>query len=101
MQAIREIARQKGVTPARLNKAKLITAIQKAEGNFDCFATPHVRKCNQLRCIWRQDCIAVNLVTAQVDSLKQEALANDWYTSDFSLHPEHLIKRRHMCRCGS
>jgi len=59
MQAIREIAKQKGVAPAKLNKAMLINAIQKAEGNFDCFATPYVKECNQLRCIWRQDCIAV------------------------------------------
>lgn len=59
MQAIREIAKLKGVAPAKLNKTMLINAIQKAEGNFDCYATPHVKECNQLRCIWRQDCIAV------------------------------------------
>jgi hypothetical protein len=59
MQGIREIARQKGVIPAKMNKTLLIKTIQKTEGNFDCFATPHVKNCNQFRCIWRQDCIAV------------------------------------------
>ena len=59
MQAIRDIAKQKGVAPAKLNKIMLINAIQKAEGNFDCFATPHVKDCNQLRCILRHDCIAL------------------------------------------
>ena len=54
MQAIREIAKLKGVAPAKLNKTMLINAIQKAEGNFDCYATPHVKECNQLRCIWRR-----------------------------------------------
>ena len=51
MQAIREIAKQKGVAPAKLNKAMLINAIQKAEGNYDCFATQYVKECNQMRCI--------------------------------------------------
>ena len=59
MQAIRDIAKLKGVAPAKLNKVTLINAIQKAEGNFDCFATPYVKECNQLSCIWRHDCIAV------------------------------------------
>jgi hypothetical protein len=59
IQAIRDIAKLKGVAPAKLNKTRLINAIQKAEGNYDCFATPYVKECNQLRCIWRYDCIAL------------------------------------------
>ena len=54
---IREIAKQNGVNVGRLNKIELIRAIQRAEGNNDCFATPYVRECNQMNCLWRKDCM--------------------------------------------
>ena len=39
MKEIRDIARQLGIRPTRMEKAELIRAIQRAEGNFDCFGT--------------------------------------------------------------
>jgi hypothetical protein len=57
IQDIREIARKNGVRVGRLNKIELIRAIQKTEGNEDCFATPYVRECNQMNCLWREDCM--------------------------------------------
>ena len=57
IQDIREIEKKNGVRVRKLNKIELIRAIQKAEGNSDCFATPYVRECNQMNCLWREDCM--------------------------------------------
>jgi hypothetical protein len=54
---IREIAKKNGVRVGRMKKTELIRAIQKTEGNDDCFATPYVRECNQMNCLWREDCM--------------------------------------------
>jgi hypothetical protein len=54
---VRKIARQKGINSWRLNKVELIRTIQRAEGYDDCFATPYVRECNQVNCLWREDCL--------------------------------------------
>ncbi len=56
VEKIREIARSKGIAnTSRMKKAVLIHAIQKAEGNPQCFSTdPHT--CGQENCLWRQDC---------------------------------------------
>lgn len=58
IQKVREIAKKKGVEAGKkLNQTDLIRAIQKAEGNNDCFATTQVRECNQMNCLWREDCV--------------------------------------------
>jgi hypothetical protein len=55
---IKEIAQKKGVTAGGLSRTDLIRAIQRSEGNSDCFATMHVNDCNQINCLWRTDCKA-------------------------------------------
>ncbi len=57
IQDIREIAKKNGVRAGKLNKTDLIRAVQKAEGNNNCFATQYVRECNQTNCLWREDCL--------------------------------------------
>jgi hypothetical protein len=54
---IKEIAKQKGVNPAKLKKHELILAIQKKEGNTPCFGTG-TEDCPYRDCCWRKDCIA-------------------------------------------
>ena len=55
---IRNKARDMGVTFARhTHKTELIQAIQSAEGNCSCFATPKVSSCGQESCCWRGDCL--------------------------------------------
>jgi len=49
-------AKKLGINPVKMGKTELIRAIQKAEGNFDCFGTAG-DYCDQLGCIWRDDCI--------------------------------------------
>lgn len=53
---VRGIARSIGITPGKLRKQDLIKSIQRAEGNFDCFASAKNSECDQLDCIWRDDC---------------------------------------------
>ena len=36
---VREIARKHGIYTARMAKADIVRAIQRAEGNFDCFGS--------------------------------------------------------------
>lgn len=56
MQRVMEIAAEKEVDVRDLNKTELIRAIQRAEGNAECFATGKIDQCSQLSCLWREDC---------------------------------------------
>ena len=57
MQDLRKRAKAMGINPNKMNKADLIRAIQRAEGNIDCFATARVEDCGELGCLWRTDCM--------------------------------------------
>ena len=54
---IKAIAVSKGVKPGKLKKAELIKAIQEAEGNIPCFKTDVAKNCQEMGCLWREDCI--------------------------------------------
>jgi hypothetical protein len=56
MRDIAKIAVKNGVKAGKMNKTQLIRAIQKAEGNNECFASSQVPMCGQLNCLWREDC---------------------------------------------
>lgn len=58
MQEIREIAKKSGIRTSRMSKASLIQAIQLSEGNFNCFASAVDGVCDQLNCMWRDDCFS-------------------------------------------
>ncbi len=66
MKKIKEIAKKNGITPGSMSRTELIRAIQRAEGNSDCFATMHVNDCNQMDCLWRVDCQAEVIATADI-----------------------------------
>jgi hypothetical protein len=51
------LAKQYLIMDDGLSSTNLIRRIQIAEGNFDCFATERVWKCNQSTCRWRRDCL--------------------------------------------
>lgn len=53
---IKELAKQRGLRPGKMNKAELIRAIQVHESNLPCFASA-VDFCDQLQCLWREDCL--------------------------------------------
>jgi hypothetical protein len=56
MNDIKEIARQKGINPAKMKKVDLIRAIQADEGNNACCSTGKKNECGQDECLWRDDC---------------------------------------------
>ncbi len=56
MTEIRTIAKERGISSAKLRKAELIRAIQSDEHNDPCFATEHVKCCAQTDCLWFSDC---------------------------------------------
>ena len=58
MQDIRTIAKDIGIKTSKLSKVDLVRSIQTAEGNFSCFATAIEGDCDQIGCVWREDCFA-------------------------------------------
>jgi hypothetical protein len=56
MNDIKEIARQRGINPAKMKKVDLIRAIQQDEGNPVCCSTDFKEECGQEDCLWRDDC---------------------------------------------
>ena len=57
---IRGMAKGMGVNTYGMNKTNVIQAIQKEEGNFDCYSTDRVNICEELSCLWRPDCMKQN-----------------------------------------
>ncbi|UCG12238.1 MAG: Rho termination factor N-terminal domain-containing protein [Deltaproteobacteria bacterium] len=53
---LQRLAKRYGIKPGGLKKTELIKAIQRAEGNFDCFGTAN-GYCDQLNCLFRKDCL--------------------------------------------
>ena len=57
MSDIEKKARAAGIKDSwKFSKKELVKAIQKAEGNFDCFGTA-ANYCDQMACCWRSDCL--------------------------------------------
>ena len=54
---IKGIAQKQGVKAGKMKKEEIILAIQRAEGNFDCFGTAVSSECSQTDCLWREDCL--------------------------------------------
>ena len=57
LKQVKEIAKEKGVKVGNMKKENIIRAIQRTEGNFDCFGTATAGVCDQLNCLWRNDCL--------------------------------------------
>ena len=53
---IKIIARERGIKAGNLKKSDLIKAIQREEGNSDCFGMLANGSCDQTVCLWRKDC---------------------------------------------
>jgi hypothetical protein len=55
---IKKIAKEKGVKVDKgMKMENIIRAIQRAEGNFECFGTATAGVCNQINCLWMEDCL--------------------------------------------
>ncbi len=53
---VRAMARRMGIDTRNVTLTELIRAIQRAEGNKDCYMTAQALKCRQTNCLWREDC---------------------------------------------
>ena len=56
LENVRHLASSLGIHPGKLSKTKLIKTLQLREGNFDCFSTAYGGECDQVNCLWREDC---------------------------------------------
>jgi hypothetical protein len=57
LQEVRSIARKMEIDTRNVTMTELIRAIQRAEGNRDCYLSAQVAKCDQTNCLWREDCV--------------------------------------------
>lgn len=56
LEQVRTIAKSHSINPGKLSKTELVKAIQTEEGNFDCYSTAYDGECDQMGCLWRDDC---------------------------------------------
>jgi hypothetical protein len=59
LQEVRAIARSMGIDTRNVTMTELIRAIQRAEGNTDCYLTIQVHTCGQTNCCWREECDSI------------------------------------------
>jgi len=57
LKEVKEFAKNHDIKVNKMKKNEIIKAIQKAEGNFDCFGTAISGNCSQDDCLWREDCL--------------------------------------------
>jgi len=58
LKQIKDVAKAKGLRIGNMKKENIIRAIQRTEGNFDCFGTAKEGVCDQATCLWREDCLS-------------------------------------------
>ena len=56
LREVRTIARKMGIDTRNVTLSELIRAIQRAEGNKDCYGSAQVLTCGEKDCLWREDC---------------------------------------------
>lgn len=54
---IQKIAKEKGIRAVGKKKVDLIREIQRKEGNFDCYGRAKDGYCDQVNCLWYEDCM--------------------------------------------
>ncbi len=57
---IQKMAKGMGVNTFKMKKTDMILAIQRAENNIECYGTHRVEYCQELACLWREDCLSLN-----------------------------------------
>ena len=57
---IQKMAKGMGINTFKMKKIEMIKSIQGAENNIECFGTSRVEYCEELACLWRDDCLSLN-----------------------------------------
>ena len=65
MQELRVLAKSHKINSVGVSKIDIIRAIQRKEGNFDCYASAHAGECDQGACLWRLDCLEASQMKAR------------------------------------
>lgn len=52
-----KLAKEHRIADLARDPAEVIRSIQRAEGNFDCYASACSGECDQAACSWRSDCL--------------------------------------------
>lgn len=64
---LRAMVKARGIKqPPGATRVELVRTLQRSEGNFDCFATATAGQCDQMDCMWREDCFKCAGVPPQV-----------------------------------
>ncbi len=58
LKEVKEMAGKYNIKVNKMKKDEIVRAIQRAEGNFDCFGTAISGDCSQEDCLWRKDCLS-------------------------------------------
>lgn len=58
LREIQSIAQNRGIKAGKTRKVDLIRIIQRDEGNSDCFESEKRFNCDQIHCLWREDCLS-------------------------------------------
>jgi hypothetical protein len=61
MQEVRALARSMGIRIGGLTKTGAIRKLQRSEGNFDCFGRAVDGYCDQVGCLFHEDCMKVSI----------------------------------------
>lgn len=56
LEAVKQIAKNRGLQVRNMKKAEIIRAIQQDEGNNPCYNTGSSATCGQENCLWKDDC---------------------------------------------
>jgi len=56
LEEIKSIAQLYSIKVNKMKKSDLVKAIQRAEGNEQCYATNRSATCGQVGCSWRETC---------------------------------------------
>ncbi|MDZ7762023.1 MAG: hypothetical protein U5L00_17445 [Desulfovermiculus sp.] len=68
MQDVRALGRKNGLLfKVGMTKMDAIRAIQRTEGNFDCFARAGSGYCDQVDCLFRTECLVLSQNPRPVD----------------------------------
>jgi predicted transcriptional regulator len=63
LREVRTIARRMGVDTRNATMIELIKAIQKTEGNKDCFRSAQALTCQEKNCLWCEDCVHPDVIS--------------------------------------
>ncbi len=58
LKEVKERAKKYDIKASKMKKDEIIRAIQRSEGNYDCFGTALSGDCSQEDCLWREDCLS-------------------------------------------